>query len=141
MHPSNITLDSEAGALEWAQSLGASFQGGEVVCLTGPLGSGKTVLARGMARGLGYMGRVTSPSYSIVHEYSGRLRVYHLDLFRLDATADWDEIGLDHYLSGRGVCLVEWPERYPELTSRADFKIELQGVGQRPRRAVLWRRG
>lgn len=104
---------SEADTLALATAFAATLRPGDVVALRGPLGAGKTLFSRGTARALGYEGPVSSPSYALVHEYDGRVPVYHMDLYRLAEGSDWEEIGLGHYLNGDGICLVEWPERLP----------------------------
>ncbi len=105
---------SEAETLAWAAAFAARLRAGDTVALSGDLGAGKTVVSRGVALGLGFAGDVHSPSYALVHEYAGaRLPLFHMDLYRLKEGADWEEIGLDHYLGQGGVCLVEWPERLP----------------------------
>ncbi len=104
---------SESETLALAADFAATLRPGHVIALRGPLGAGKTLFSRGVARALGYEGPVSSPSYALVHEYEGRMPVYHMDLYRLAAGADWEEIGLGHYLHGDGICLVEWPERLP----------------------------
>lgn len=94
------------------RDLAARLQAGAVVLLHGDLGAGKTVFVRGLAAGLGLDGgQVTSPTFTLVHEYAGgRLPLVHLDLYRLDS-ADLDDIGLDGELADRGVVVIEWPER------------------------------
>ncbi|HLU69595.1 MAG TPA: tRNA (adenosine(37)-N6)-threonylcarbamoyltransferase complex ATPase subunit type 1 TsaE [Fibrobacteria bacterium] len=104
---------SESETLALAADFAATLRPGDVVALRGPLGAGKTLFSRGVARALGYEGPVSSPSYALIHEYDGRQPVYHMDLYRLADGADWEEIGLGHYLHGDGICLVEWPERLP----------------------------
>jgi tRNA threonylcarbamoyladenosine biosynthesis protein TsaE len=78
------------------------------VLLYGEPGTGKTTLIGGIAKGLGFNGRVTSPTFNIVNEYQGRLPLYHIDLYRLESK-DIEDIGIDEYLFGKGVCAVEWP--------------------------------
>jgi len=86
--------------------------GGAVVALRGGLGAGKTVFTRGFARGMGYSGRVTSPTFAIVNEYlGGVLPVFHFDMYRLSSSDDLFEIGWEDYLDRAGVCVVEWSER------------------------------
>jgi tRNA threonylcarbamoyladenosine biosynthesis protein TsaE len=102
---------SEARTLAIAAEFAATLKPGDAVALRGPLGAGKTLFAGGVARALGYSGPVSSPSYALVHEYEGKIPVYHMDLYRLAPGADWEEIGLSHYLEGKGICLIEWPER------------------------------
>jgi tRNA threonylcarbamoyladenosine biosynthesis protein TsaE len=95
-----------------AAALARTLSPGAVVMLSGDLGAGKTAFVRGLAEGLGIdAGEVTSPTFTLVHEYSGgRLPLVHVDLYRLD-TADLDEIGLDPDVAAAGVLAIEWPER------------------------------
>jgi tRNA threonylcarbamoyladenosine biosynthesis protein TsaE len=138
--PISFLSHSESETLAWARSFAASLSPGDTVALSGDLGAGKTVVSRGIASGLGFAGMVHSPSYALVHEYPGaRLPLFHMDLYRLAPGSDWQEIGLDHYLTAGGVCLVEWPERLPEsfpFTARIEIGIE----GEEARRLTV-RRG
>jgi tRNA threonylcarbamoyladenosine biosynthesis protein TsaE len=134
---------SESETLALAAEFAATLRAGDVVALRGPLGAGKTLFSRGVARALGHEGPVSSPSYALVHEYEGRLPIYHMDLYRLAPGSDWEEIGLDHYLDGRGVCLVEWPERLPAghdgrgtFTHVVTLALE-EGAGETVRRVVI----
>ncbi len=96
----------------WAQTL----VGGEVFALHGVLGSGKTQLVKGIARGLGYRGDVTSPTFTIVHEYrGGRLPIYHLDLYRLAGANEAIDMGLEEYIPSDGVTIIEWPQRIASI--------------------------
>ncbi|MDB5103834.1 MAG: tRNA ((37)-N6)-threonylcarbamoyltransferase complex ATPase subunit type 1 TsaE [Fibrobacteres bacterium] len=116
---------SEAETLAWAEKFAARLRAGDTVALSGNLGAGKTVLSRGISRGLGFAGDVHSPSYALIHEYTGaRLPLFHMDLYRLAEGADWEEIGLDHYFQQGGICLVEWAERLPAGQSFS-YRIEL----------------
>jgi tRNA threonylcarbamoyladenosine biosynthesis protein TsaE len=87
---------------------------GSVVVLEGPLGAGKTTLAQGIASGLGVTDPVTSPTFALVHEYQGRLPVFHMDLYRLGSEEEFDLIGGWEYFSRGGVCLIEWAGRLGE---------------------------
>ena len=95
-----------------AAEFGSNAAPGDIVCLSGPLGAGKTVFAKGFALGLGYNGRVTSPTFTIMQEYpGGRLPLYHFDLYRLEGgIGDLAGIGYEEYFFAGGVCLIEWPE-------------------------------
>ncbi len=84
---------------------------GSVLALRGGLAAGKTTLVKGIALGMGIREEVTSPSYTIISEYSGRLPLYHMDAYRLDGDEDFAALGADEYLCGRGVSVVEWSER------------------------------
>lgn len=91
--------------------LAAVLSPGAVVAYRGGLGMGKTAFTRGLARGLGYKGRVTSPTFTIVNEYDGTTPLFHFDMYRLDSEDDLFDIGWDDYLARGGVCAVEWSER------------------------------
>jgi tRNA threonylcarbamoyladenosine biosynthesis protein TsaE len=125
---------SEDETLAVASAFAAGLKAGDAVALRGPLGAGKTLFSRGVARALGFDGPVSSPSYALVHEYAGRVPVYHMDLYRLAPGADWEEIGLSHYLDGRGICLVEWPERLPDGWSPFTHEVTLESAGENERR-------
>lgn len=93
------------------EQLGRTLRPGSVVAYRGDLGMGKTAFTRGLARGLGCTSRVTSPTFTIVNEYSGVLPLFHFDMYRLDSSDDLFDIGWEDYLSRGGVCAVEWSER------------------------------
>ena len=98
------------------RSLAEAMRGGEVIALTGGLGAGKTHLTKGIAAGLGCAGEVTSPTFSLVHEYSGgRLDLAHLDFYRLESAAELAALGWDELLDLGGVVVAEWADRFPEM--------------------------
>jgi tRNA threonylcarbamoyladenosine biosynthesis protein TsaE len=122
-------LNSVAAAQAFGESWATNLVGGEIFALRGVLGAGKTQLAKGMARGLGFRGDVTSPTFTIVHEYrGGRLPMYHIDLYRIYSEKDAVDIGLEEYLPGDGVTVVEWPERIPSLLPPQTQHWELEVV-------------
>ena len=87
-----------------------------VVGLCGELGSGKTHFVKGLADGLGYMGDVTSPTFTLIHEYLGGLMpLYHFDFYRLESAEEALQLDLEEYLSGDGVCVIEWADKFPTL--------------------------
>src|SRR5579871_6305600 len=100
-----LTIFNSAEATQaFGESWAADLKGGEVFALHGVLGAGKTQLVKGLARGLGYKGDVTSPTFTIVHEYrGGRLPVYHIDLYRMKSETDAIDIGIEEYLPSDGV--------------------------------------
>ena len=104
---------SAADTASIATDLGRDANPGDIFCLSGPLGAGKTVFAQGFARGLGYEGRVTSPTFTLMNVYEGgRLPLYHFDLYRLEGgEEELAGIGYEDYFYSYGVCLVEWPEQ------------------------------
>ena len=122
-------LNSVEAAQAFAENWAADLVGGEIFALHGVLGAGKTQLAKGLARGLGYRGDVTSPTFTIVHEYlGGRLPVYHIDLYRIENEKDAIDIGLEEYLPGEGVTVIEWPEKINSLLPPQTQHWELEVV-------------
>ena len=99
------------------EALGAALaqrlHGGDVIAYRGDLGAGKTAFTRGLARGLGCTGRVTSPTFTIVNEYEGKIPLFHFDLYRLGDEEELWDIGWEDYLGRGGVCAVEWSESFP----------------------------
>ena len=94
------------------EALARTLEAGAVIAFTGDLGAGKTAFTRGLARGLGLTGRVTSPTFTIVNEYEGgRLPLFHFDMYRLESSDELFDIGWEDYLRRGGVCAVEWSEK------------------------------
>ena len=118
------------------ERLGASAKPGDVFALWGELGAGKTVLAKGLARGLGVSGPVTSPTFVLVHEYDGPLPLYHVDFFRLDPR-DVPGVGWEEYLDLDGVVVIEWPDRAAGSLPRERLDVRLEHVAQTKRRVRL----
>jgi tRNA threonylcarbamoyladenosine biosynthesis protein TsaE len=101
-----------------------------VVYLSGELGAGKTTLARGILRGLGYGGRVKSPSFTLVEPYKvSRLYLYHFDFYRFNSPRELEEAGFREYFNPDAVCLVEWPENAAGMIPPADLKLEVTTLG------------
>jgi len=105
--------------------IGESAQPGDIFLLVGRLGTGKTCLAQGIAWGLGIKEYALSPSFVIVRELYGRLPLYHIDLYRLDHIEEVAELGLDDYLYGNGVCVVEWAEKGLSMLPVEHLLIEI----------------
>jgi tRNA threonylcarbamoyladenosine biosynthesis protein TsaE len=108
--------------------IGKLAQSGDIFLLTGNLGTGKTCLIQGMARGLGVKEYPASPSFVIAREYHGRLTLYHIDFFRLDRIEEIAKLGLEEYLYSNGVCAVEWAEKGLELLPQWNLLITLDYV-------------
>jgi tRNA threonylcarbamoyladenosine biosynthesis protein TsaE len=97
----------------FGRRLGAAAGAGEVIALVGELGAGKTEVTKGIATGLGFPGDVTSPTFTLVHEYrGGRLPLFHFDFYRLESAQEVIALGWEE---AAGVCAIEWPEKFPEL--------------------------
>ena len=102
------------------ERLAKTLHGGEIIAFTGDLGAGKTAFTRGLARGLGIPTRVTSPTYTIVNEYTGgRLPLFHFDMYRLGSSDELFDIGWEDYLQRGGVCAVEWSENVADAMEGA----------------------
>ena len=113
--------------------LAAALSPGAVVAYRGDLGMGKTAFTRGLARGLGYPGRVTSPTFTIVNEYEGgRLPLFHFDMYRLESADDLYDIGWEDYLDRGGVCAVEWSERVEEALPPETVSVTLSRRDEGP---------
>ncbi|MCW2276704.1 tRNA (adenosine(37)-N6)-threonylcarbamoyltransferase complex ATPase subunit type 1 TsaE [Heliophilum fasciatum] len=121
-------LPDEVATKELGTWLGQRMQAGDTLWLHGDLGAGKTTLVRGLAEGLGITDRVTSPTFTFVHEFAGRLPFYHFDLYRLDDPEEVWDLGWSDYLGGQGVVAVEWPERLGENWPMAGLHITLTPV-------------
>ena len=113
-----------------AKELGEKAKRGEVFCLIGDLGVGKTLFSQGFAKGLGIEENVNSPTFTIVQEYhEGRLPLYHFDVYRIEEPDEMEEIGFSEFVYGDGVCLIEWadlisdvlPEQYTKVTIQKDL--------------------
>jgi tRNA threonylcarbamoyladenosine biosynthesis protein TsaE len=128
-----LRSSSEEETARAGEELGALLAPGDIVCLSGPLGCGKTVFVKGMARALGVTERVTSPSFIIAQEYDGRVRLTHLDLYRVGGRGEIEDLGFRDMLDSGGVLAVEWGERAGPLlpTGRTDVVFTIRPDGSR----------
>lgn len=109
-------VDNVSKTLELGRKLGALANSGDIICLTGDLGTGKTHISKGFAEGLNITEHITSPTFNIVNEYhSGRLTLYHFDVYRVNDPDEIYAIGFDEYIFGDGVSLIEWANYIEEL--------------------------
>jgi tRNA threonylcarbamoyladenosine biosynthesis protein TsaE len=133
-------LHSAAETLALGRDLAASLRGGDVVLLHGPLGAGKTVLARGLAEALGAKSWRGSPTFALVNEYETVPRLYHLDLYRLTEN-EVERLGLEDYAGSDGIIVCEWPERANEylrsLAAGRVVDVFLQHEGDETRRVLI----
>ncbi len=103
--------DSPKETRRIAATLAKNLKGGSVVALFGELGSGKTTFVKGMCRALNVRDDVTSPTFTLIQEYSGTIPIYHFDFYRIEEPAEMLQLGCEEYFYGDGICLIEWPER------------------------------
>ena len=124
-----FTTNSPQETIEFGQRFGSQLRGGEVIALCGPLGSGKTHLIKGIVEGLGAedaANEVTSPTFVLVNEYSGRLDVFHVDAYRLESIEQFEQIGFDDYCRADSVVLIEWADKIEQAIKNIPYiKIEL----------------
>ncbi|WP_243653013.1 tRNA (adenosine(37)-N6)-threonylcarbamoyltransferase complex ATPase subunit type 1 TsaE [Tumebacillus sp. BK434] len=112
-----------------AKALGAIVQPGDLLCLTGDLGAGKTTFTQGLARGLGVEEPVSSPTFTIIKEYDeGRIPLYHMDIYRLGESAAEEDLGFDEYFFGEGVSVVEWAEWLQEVLPEDRLQVTVHNL-------------
>lgn len=116
------------------ERIGSVLSPGSVVALRGGLASGKTTLTKGIARALGVEEDVTSPTYTLISEYPGRIPLYHMDAYRLEGAEDFLALGAEEYLYGKGVCVVEWSERVAEALPEGAAVVALSALPDGSRR-------
>jgi tRNA threonylcarbamoyladenosine biosynthesis protein TsaE len=135
------TLDfishSEAQTRRLGARLAAFLQPGDVLALVGDLGSGKTRWIQGVCKGLGVVDPVISPTFTLVNEYQGLYPVYHIDLYRLANAAETATFGLEDYLYGSGITMIEWADRAKDLLPKEYLMVELYHLEETKRRVVL----
>ena len=114
--------------------LGRLLSPGDVILLTGELGAGKTCLVKGIAKRLGIIGRcITSPTFIIVNEYTGKIPLYHIDLYRIGSIEDLRDIGMEELVYGKGVTAIEWAERIKDTLPDERLEISLKWVDDKTR--------
>lgn len=133
----DLKLPDPAATEALGGALASGVAPGRVLHLRGDLGAGKTTVVRGVLRGLGYAGKVKSPTYTLVEPYSlSSLHLYHFDFFRLKDSAEWESSGFREYFGPHAACLVEWPERAGAALGAPDLELRLEFAAS-GRRALL----
>jgi len=125
---------SAAETFDYGRQLGGDLRPGDVLALSGDLGAGKTCFVKGVALGLGITQDVTSPTFTLIHEYrGGRLPVFHVDLYRLDSAQQAEAIGLEDCMAGDGVTVIEWAEKVEPLLPARTIRIHIIATGETTR--------
>lgn len=135
-----IISDSYEATARAAAEFSKSLKGGEVIAMYGGLGAGKTAFVQGLARGLGINRHITSPTFTIVNEYEGRLPLYHFDVYRIADPDEMYEIGYEEYIESGGVCVIEWAELIEELLPEDCIRIKIlraDDIGENCRRISI----
>lgn len=123
-----IRTRSARETIQFGKQIGKRLQSGDVVALIGELGAGKTHLIKGLAQGIGVErpNYITSPSFTLIHEYEGRVPFYHIDLYRLATEEEGEALGLEEYLGGKGVTAIEWADKIPSLLPKELLWVHLR---------------
>lgn len=133
-----ILSKSTDQTLRLGERLARHLRKGDILCLEGELGSGKTTLIKGIAKGLKIVSqKVTSPTFVLMNAYEGRLPLYHFDLYRLEEIHEISSIGYEEFLYGHGVAVIEWAERLGALTPKEYLRVELKHKGENERSITL----
>lgn len=118
-------LKSVEETIELGKKIGSLVRSGDIICIDGDLGSGKTHLTKGLANGLDIKEYITSPTFTIVNEYEGRLKLYHFDVYRVNDPDEIENIGFDEYIFGDGVSIIEWANLIEELIPDEHVQINI----------------
>jgi tRNA threonylcarbamoyladenosine biosynthesis protein TsaE len=128
-----ICTQNSEETMDFGERLGAALEAGDVVALFGDLGAGKTTMTKGIARGVGVTSEIHSPTFTLIHEHSGRVPFYHVDLYRLAGDEDVEFLGLEEYVFGDGITVIEWADRAPRLLPEERLEITLGFTGDEQR--------
>lgn len=121
-----------------AEAFSKEIREGDIVCLNGDLGAGKTHFVRGFVKGFGlHSDIVSSPTFTIINEYDGKLPVYHFDCYRLELFNEAIEIGAEEYFYGNGVCIIEWPDKIQEILPDHTIDIKINVTGKEEREIIF----
>ena len=118
-------VDSVDKTINIGKEIGRLAHSGDIICLNGDLGSGKTHLTKGIAIGLGISDNITSPTFTIVNEYEGRIKLYHFDVYRVNDPDEISEMGFDEYIFGEGVSVIEWSNYIKEIIPEECMSINI----------------
>jgi len=132
-----VVTESAGETLALGERLGGLLRPGDVVALYGELGSGKTVLTKGIARGLGVEADVHSPTFTLIHEHAGPIPLFHVDLYRIEGEAEVESIGVEEYIEAGGVTVIEWAEKMRSVLPAERLDIALRVTGDTRRELVF----
>ncbi|MBF8982944.1 tRNA (adenosine(37)-N6)-threonylcarbamoyltransferase complex ATPase subunit type 1 TsaE [Lutibacter sp. B2] len=118
--------NNEQKTYDLGYKLGTLLKKGDIICLTGDLGAGKTAMSKAIAKGLEVDEHVTSPTFSIIQEYMGRLPLYHFDVYRIGSVEEMEDLGYEEYFYGDGVCIIEWASIIEEIIPKEHLWIDIK---------------
>ena len=131
-----IKLFSLEDTNEFGIKLGKNLRAGDILCLNGDLGAGKTTLTKSIGIGLGVDEYITSPTFALINQYSGRIPVYHFDVYRLENVDELFDLGFDEYFYGGGVCIIEWADKIDKMIPKERIVIDIE-KGNNPNERIL----
>jgi len=134
-----LISDSREQTLEMGRLIGAILERGDIVALIGELGSGKTCLTQGMAKGLGVEENVpvVSPTFTLINEYPGKIPLIHLDVYRLSGPRDLEDMGYEEYFEGGGIIVIEWAEKIRDILPAKTLFISMRYIDENTREMIL----
>lgn len=128
-----INISNQKELEKAAEKLGRLVHSGDVICVTGDLGAGKTTFTQALAVGLGVEDYVTSPTFILINEYEGRIPLYHFDVYRINDVSEMEDLGYDEYFYGDGVCVIEWADLIKDILPYNYLWIEIKITGAESR--------
>ena len=134
-----IVSNSAANTIEIARLIGETLKDGDLLALSGELGSGKTCFTKGLALGLGVSAeyQITSPTFTLINEYPARCKLYHFDVYRLNSYSDLEDLGYEEYLAGDGVVVIEWAEKIATQIPPDSIFINFEYVDENSRKMII----
>ncbi len=129
--------NSEFETLKWAEELGKGAKRGTLFALSGELGTGKTIIAKGIAKGMGIQDDITSPTFLLLEVYDYDIPLYHFDLYRIDNKREFDHLNFDDYWYGNGISIIEWAEKAQDLLPDDSIRLKIEWLDENKRRIIL----
>ncbi|QQY80102.1 tRNA threonylcarbamoyladenosine biosynthesis protein TsaE [Keratinibaculum paraultunense] len=111
---------------EFGEKLGSILKPGDIISLTGDLGAGKTTLTKSIGKGLGVEDYITSPTFTLINEYKGRINLYHFDVYRLEGSMDLYDLGFEEYIYSDGISIIEWGDKIEEVLPKERINIRIE---------------
>ena len=132
-----FTVKTEEDTINLGKKIGKQLKKGDVVALDGSLAAGKTYLTKGIAKGLGIQEDITSPTFTLISEYSGRFNLYHMDVYRLEGVEDFLDLGTEEMLYGDGVCVIEWSKKVKQVLPKNTIYIDIMVNDDNSRKIII----
>lgn len=132
-----FTVKTEEDTINLGKKIGEKLKKGDVVALDGSLAAGKTYLTKGIAKGLGIQEDITSPTFTLISEYSGRFNLYHMDVYRLEGVEDFLDLGTEEMLYGDGVCVIEWSKKVKQALPKNTIYIDIMVNDDNSRKIII----